>query len=92
VDPSKSWRSASAGRFQALLLLIYPIVSIPIALAYLARYAFDSVMAFYLVLAFAAALGGVVYWIAMESAVSAAAERREKLVAALSQGEGPVAG
>jgi ABC-2 type transport system permease protein len=90
VDPSKSWRSASAGRFQALLLLIYPVVSIPIALAYLAQYAFDSILAFYAVLLFAAALGAVVYWVAMDSAVTAASDRREKLVATLSQGEGPV--
>ena len=90
VNPAQSWRAASAGRFQALLLLIYPVVSLPIALAYLARFAFESNWAFYSVLLFAAALGGVIYWVAMDSAISAAEGRKEKLVSALSQGEGPV--
>ncbi|MBK5291809.1 MAG: hypothetical protein JJE04_09065 [Acidobacteriia bacterium] len=90
VNPSHSWRSASAGRFQGMLLLIYPILSIPIMLAYLARYAFYSNWAFYGVLLFAAALGLVIYTIAMESSVQAAEERKEKFLTALSQGEGPV--
>jgi ABC-2 type transport system permease protein len=90
VNPAQSWRS-SANRFQALLLLVYPLVSIPIALAYLARWAFDNEWAFYLVLSFGAALGAVVYLVAMDSSVAAAETRKEKLVAALSQSEGPVA-
>ena len=90
VNPAQSWRAGAAGRFQALLLLIYPVVSLPIALAYLARFAFESDWAFYVVLLFAAALGGTIYWVAMDSAVSAADERKEKLVATLSQGDGPV--
>jgi ABC-2 type transport system permease protein len=90
VNPAHSWRTASAGRFQALLLLIYPVVSIPIALAYLARWTFESVWAFYGVLSFGFLLGAVTYWVAMDSAVEAAEERKERLVSALSQGEGPV--
>jgi ABC-2 type transport system permease protein len=92
VNPAQSWRSGAAGRFQALLLLIYPVVSLPIALAYLAEYAFDSRVAFYAVLAFGAMLGVIVYWVAMDSAVSAAMQRKEQLVGALSQGEGPISG
>jgi ABC-2 type transport system permease protein len=92
MNPAQSWRSGAAGRFQALLLLIYPVVSLPIALAYLAEYAFDSGLAFYAVLAFGAVLGVIVYWVAMDSAVSAAMQRREQLVGALSQGEGPISG
>jgi len=90
VNPTHSWRSASAGRFQAFLLMIYPVVSIPILLAYGARYAFDSQAAFYGVLLFALILGAAVYWIAMESSLAALGERREKFVSMLSQGEGPV--
>ncbi len=90
VNPAQSWRTASAGRFQALLLLLYPVVSIPILLAYGARYAFESETAFYLMLAFAAALGGVVYWVAMDSSLSAAEERKERLLDALAQGSGPI--
>jgi len=90
VNPAHSWRSASAGRFQAMLLMIYPIMSIPIVLAYLARYAFDSQLAFYGVLGFSLTLGSLIYWVAMESSVSACVQRKEKLLATLSQGDGPV--
>ncbi len=90
VNPVQSWRSASAGRFQALLLLLYPVVAVPVALAYGARYAFESETAFYLVMAFALALGAVVYRIAIESAVSTAEARKEKLLEALARGDGPV--
>ena len=70
--------------------MIYPVVSLPIALAYLARWAFESEPAFYAVMAFCSALGAVIYWVAMDSAVEAAEARKEKLVATLSEGEGPV--
>jgi hypothetical protein len=61
-----------------------------VALAYLGRFAFDSEVAFWGVLGFGALLGGVVYWIALESAVRLAGERREQLLAVLSAREGPV--
>jgi ABC-2 type transport system permease protein len=91
VDPSASWRSGGVGRFQAMLLLIYPLLAAPIALAYLARYAFETSLAFYGVLGVAAAIGGIVYWVALEAAVDAAGERKERILAALGQGQGPVA-
>jgi len=52
---------------------------------------FNSNVIFYLILTFAAVLGAVFYWIAMESAVRAATRRREKILMELSRGEGPVA-
>lgn len=90
VNPAQSWKSSSAGRFQATLMLLYPLLATPIVLAYLARFAFDSQLAFYLVLGFAALLGGVLYHVALESAVEAAGKRREAIIDILSQGEGPV--
>jgi ABC-2 type transport system permease protein len=90
VNPAHSWRSASAGRFQAFLMLLYPVVSIPVVLAYLARYAFQTEWAFAGVLAIGAAIGAAVYWVALESAVAAAEERREQMLTALSAGDGPV--
>jgi ABC-2 type transport system permease protein len=80
----------AGGRAQGVLFLLYPIALLPVFLAYLARYAFDNQIVFYTILAFAAALGVVVYWIAMESAVSAARKRRETILAELSRGEGPM--
>ena len=91
INPGHSWRSASAGRFQAFLMLIYPLVSIPVILAYLARYAFQTQWAFVGVLAVGAGIGAIVYFIALDSAVEAADQRREQVLTALSAGEGPVA-
>jgi ABC-2 type transport system permease protein len=89
VDPSQSWRS-SASKFHALLLVLYPLFGIPIGLAYLARYAFDSGLAFYGVLLFDLALAAVTYRIAMDSAQGRAEAERERIVASLSEGAGPV--
>jgi ABC-2 type transport system permease protein len=63
----------------------------PVFLAYLAGYAFSSDLAFYVVLALAAMIGGSVYWIAMDSAVATAAGSRERIIQELSGAEGPIA-
>jgi ABC-2 type transport system permease protein len=79
-----------AGRTQGVLFLLYPVALLPVFLAYLARYAFDNQVVFYGILAFAAALGVAIYWMAMESAVAAARNRRETILAELSRGDGPM--
>jgi ABC-2 type transport system permease protein len=84
-------QGGSAGRSQAIMLLIYPMALLPVLLAYGARYAFESEMAFYVMLAFAAGLGAVVYWLALESAGGAAERRKEQIITELSRGDGPVA-
>jgi ABC-2 type transport system permease protein len=91
VDPSQSWRRTSAGRVQAFLLLIYLMMAIPIALAYGAQYAFDSRIAFYLVLALDFGIAAILYWLGLESAVETAVTRKEAIITTLSQGQGPVA-
>lgn len=90
MAPEKVAQGGGAGRFQGLMFLIYPAALVPVALAYLARYAFRSEAAFYVTLAFAAAGGVVVYWTAMESAAAAAERKREQFLCELSRGEGPV--
>lgn len=92
MNPNKSFRSSAGGRTQAVLMLLFPIAMAPVGLAYLARYAFDSNPTFYIVLLFAAILGGILYVVAMDSAISAADRRKEELITALSRGEGPVEG
>jgi hypothetical protein len=64
---------------------------LPVFLAFWARYVFGSDLIFYLILTFAAILGGAVYWIAMDSATQTAVERREKILMELSRSEGPLA-
>lgn len=91
VDPAQSWKQ-QGGRLQAaaMLLIVYPLASIPISLAYLARWAFDSGAAFYLGLAIAGAIGAAVYWVATDVAIEASHARREQMLAALSQHDSPI--
>ncbi len=89
MNPERG-QGGSANRFQGLLFLVYPLALLPVFLAYVARYAFASQAAFWAVLAFAAALGAVFYWVAMESAVETANRRREVILAELAKSEGPV--
>jgi ABC-2 type transport system permease protein len=91
VDPAQSWRSGSVGRLQAYLLVLYPLLSAPIFLAYAARYAFESELAFYGVLLIDLLVAAIVYAIALQSSVEAAHERKEELIMALSSSQGPVA-
>ncbi len=91
VDPEQSWRRSSAGRVQAFLILVYLIVALPISLAYLARFAFESEIAFYGVLAVDAMIAGILYYVALDSAIGYAAANKETILTALSEGEGPVA-
>lgn len=90
VDPARSMRSGSAGRVQALLVFVYPLAVAPVLLAYAAQYAFDSALAFYIVLGLAGLIGAAVYWVAMDSALAMAQRDTERIVAALSKSEGPI--
>jgi ABC-2 type transport system permease protein len=90
-DPAKSFRSGAGRQTQALLMFFFPVTLFPVALAYLAQYAFDTEWAFAGVLAFCAALGGVLYHVSMQSAVNAAESRKEAIITTLSGGESPIA-
>jgi len=92
VNPGNSFRPGAAGHVQALLFAIYPVAFAPVALAYLARYAFDKQAAFYVVLALDAVAALVLYRIGLDSAVLSADRLRERMIAALSAGDGPIAG
>jgi ABC-2 type transport system permease protein len=92
VNPDSSFRSGAAGRVQAVLLVVYPIAFVPAGLAYLARYALASEAAFFGVLALDAIVGGIVYKIALDSAVELAASSKELLLGALAAGDGPISG
>jgi ABC-2 type transport system permease protein len=90
VNPVKTMKTAAHSRSQALLMLAFPITLIPVALAYLARYAFDTEWAFFAVLLFGCVVGVLVYSYSMQSALKAAEDRREQIIGALSSGEGPI--
>ncbi len=90
LKPERVSGGGASSRFQALIFLLYPVALLPVALAYLARYALASQAAFAAVLAMAAAIGAALYWVAMDSAVEAAGRRRETLIEELARGDGPV--
>jgi ABC-2 type transport system permease protein len=90
VSPQRVSAGGAASRVQGLLFFLYPVALLPLFLAYLARYAFDSQLAFYAILVLAGALGAAVYGMSMESAVHAARNRREIILAELSREDGPV--
>lgn len=90
-NPDNSWGRANRSHTALLMMAAYPVLAVPVALAYLARYAFESQVWFYGALAFAAAAGVAFYLVAMETALHAAERRKEKLLAALAESAGPVA-
>jgi ABC-2 type transport system permease protein len=90
VNPEHSWGRASRGTLALFMVLAFPLLALPVVLAFLARYAFGSPAAFYAVLAFDAVAGVIFYRIAMESAVRAVERRKENLLATLSESAGPV--
>ncbi|MBM3774490.1 MAG: hypothetical protein FJW37_04925 [Acidobacteria bacterium] len=90
MNPDKISQGGAAGRFQALLFVLYPVALAPVFLAYLARHLTGRQPFFYLVLGFGALVGVIVYRLAMESAAETARRRRDILLAELSRGEGPV--
>jgi ABC-2 type transport system permease protein len=90
LNPERVSQGSGGRGMQALLLVLYPLALIPVLLAYVARYAFSSQLAFAIVLALAAAIGGVMYKIGLDSAVSAATTHREHLLGELSKGDGPL--
>jgi ABC-2 type transport system permease protein len=91
LKPERVSQGGASSRLQGLVFLLYPLALLPVGLAYLARYAFDSQIAFAAVLSFAAALGGVLYWLSLESAVNTATRQRERILRDLSRGDGPIA-
>jgi ABC-2 type transport system permease protein len=91
VNPGNSFRTGAAGRLQAMLFAIYPVTFLPVGLAYLARYAFDSQTALFVVLGIDAIVGLIVYRVALDSAVRTAELTRETMIASLSAGDGPIA-
>ena len=90
LSPERVSQSGGGNRAQALVMMLYPAVLLPVILAYVARYAFDSQTAFVVVLSVAAAIAAIFYTIAMESAVKAAFTRRQFILEELSRGDGPV--
>ncbi|HWB85345.1 MAG TPA: hypothetical protein VG675_14475 [Bryobacteraceae bacterium] len=90
LTPERVSQGGASSRFQALIFVLYPLALLPVFLAYLAAFAFDSQWVFFVGLAMAAGIGGILYWIALDSAISASTKKRERMLQELSKGDGPV--
>jgi ABC-2 type transport system permease protein len=90
INPERVSHGGGGGKMQGLLILFYPLALLPVMLAYLARWTLDSQIAFDAVLVLAVVIGGVVYWLALSSAVDSADRKREKLIVELSKNDGPI--
>jgi ABC-2 type transport system permease protein len=88
MNPEKM--NQMSNKLQSLTILVAPVVLLPVVLAYWARAVFGSEIVFAGILAIAAILGGIFYWVALDSAVKSAIARREILVQELSRADGPI--
>jgi hypothetical protein len=61
-----------------------------LALAYWSRWFFSSQIVFAGLLIVAAIVGGIFYWVGLDSAVSTAWLKREKMLQELSRSDGPL--
>lgn len=90
LNAEKMSQGGSGRTLNMVLFLVFPIALLPIGLAYWARYAFQSETAFFACLTLALVIGGILYWVALDSASHKAGRQQEKIIADLSQGEGPL--
>jgi ABC-2 type transport system permease protein len=88
LDPDKM--NQMANKMQALTIWTAPFVLFPLALAYWSRWFFSSQIVFAGLLLVAAIVGGIFYWVGLDSAVSTAYLKREKMLQELSRADGPL--
>ena len=91
LNPERVSQGGASSRFQALVFLLYPLSLLPVFLAYLARYAFESEFAFYLVLALAAASAARSTGSRWNPPSPPRSKRRERIIRDLSTADGPIA-
>ncbi len=90
MDPEKVTQGGSARSMNALAFFLFPVALTPIGLAYWGRYVFSSEIVFFALLGLAAAVGAVFYWVALDSAVKTALERKESILDELGRSDGPL--
>lgn len=90
LNPEKVNQGGASKVLNMLVLLCFPVVLSPVAIAFWARSVFDSELIFFLLLALAAIFGAIFYWVAAGSAAGTARDRREKIISDLSRDDGPV--
>jgi len=90
MSPERVSRAGAGRGIQGLVALGYPVLISPILAAYFARYYWDTVRGYFLLLSIAAAGGLALYAATLPLAARLGAQRRERLLEDLSRGEGPL--
>ena len=88
LDPDKM--NQMANKMQALTVFAAPFLLLPLALAYWSRWFFESQLVFAGIVLVAAIVGGIFYWVGLDSAVESAYNCREKMLQELSRSDGPL--
>jgi ABC-2 type transport system permease protein len=88
LDPDKM--NQMANKMQALTIWAAPFLLFPLALAYWSRWFFSSEIVFAALLVVAGIIGGIFYGVGLDSAVTTAYEKREKMLQELSRSDGPL--
>jgi len=89
MNMAQPFRTQSS-RVQWMALVAFPVACLPVALAYLARFAFESEAAFFGVLAVFAASGAYIYALALEAAAHHGERYRERIIEVLSRRAGVI--
>jgi ABC-2 type transport system permease protein len=87
IDPNQAFRNQNAGKATLWLLVCFMVMAIPVGLAFLAKWAFNSDSAFLAILCVDLIVGLIVYKVATESAVARVESGREQFLDALSKGK-----
>ncbi len=89
LNPSDGWKRAAASKFSFLAFLLYPLILSPVALAYLARYAFGTQQAFFVAMAGGIFIAACFYYVSLDSAVQTLDRDRERFLTLLTQTDTP---
>jgi ABC-2 type transport system permease protein len=92
ADMSQAFRRTSGVKVQWAGLLGFLVAGVPVSLAYVARFALDTELAFFGTLGFMLLIGAYVWWLSVETAERILTERRESTLAALSRLSTPISG
>jgi ABC-2 type transport system permease protein len=89
MNPNDGWRRGGGSRASLLMLAVYPLMSLPILLAHLARWAFRTELAFHGVMAAALLVAFCFYWVSLDSARLSMHSRREPFLELLARSDAP---
>lgn len=87
-NPNDGWKRTSS-KISLLAFACYPLMMLPIGLAYLARWAFRADAAFYAAMVFAIFLAGSFYWVSLDTATETMDSQREEFLTLLTQTDSP---